>query len=205
MEQNKELSARESLALINETLNNSRQEITRRSGKYLLLWGLLLTVFSLLVFVFWKATGKPYWNFLWFVMPVIGFIAAAFLNKKETVEMPDNAVSRILAGIWRTFGVFAVSVALFTIIYSRANVNPLGTVASVVNLTPMILLLFGMAETVSGVAVRNRAITVAGFLTGVGGLIVCYLLGSMGEADGMLLFTFAGVILAATGLIVKRK
>lgn len=205
MEQNKELSAQESLALINETLNNSRQEITRRSGKYLLLWGILLTVFSLLVFVFWKTTGKPYWNFLWFVMPVIGFIAAAFLNKKETVEMPDNAVSRILAGIWRTFGVFAVSVALFTIIYSRANVNPLGTVASVVNLTPMILLLFGMAETVSGVAVRNRAITVAGFLTGVGGLIVCYLLGSMGEADGMLLFTFAGVILAATGLIVKRK
>lgn len=205
MEQNKELSAQESLALINETLSNSRQEITRRSGKYLLLWGILLTVFSLLVFVFWKTTGKAYWNFLWFVMPVIGFIAAAFLNKKETVEMPDNAVSRILAGIWRTFGVFAVSVALFTIIYSRANVNPLGTVASVVNLTPMILLLFGMAETVSGVAVRNRAITVAGFLTGVGGLIVCYLLGSMGEADGMLLFTFAGVILAATGLIVKRK
>ena len=205
MEQNKELSAQESLALINETLSNSRQEITRRSGKYLLLWGILLTVFSLLVFVFWKTTGKAYWNFLWFVMPVIGFIAAAWLKKKETVEMPDNAVSRILGGIWRAFGVFAVSVALFTIIYSRANVNPLGTVASVVNLTPMILLLFGMAETVSGVAVRNRAITVAGFLTGVGGLIVCYLLGSMGEADGMLLFTFAGVILAATGLIVKRK
>ena len=45
IEKNKEMTAEESLSLITETLNNSRKEITRRSGKYYILWGILLTVF----------------------------------------------------------------------------------------------------------------------------------------------------------------
>jgi len=38
MEQNKEMTAGESLALITETLNNNSKEITRRGGKYFILW-----------------------------------------------------------------------------------------------------------------------------------------------------------------------
>lgn len=203
MEQNKEMSASESLALITKTINESRKEITRHSGKFLLLWGILLTVFSLLVFVLWKTTGKAYWNYLWFVMPVIGFILAAFLRKKESVSLPDNFVSRMLGGIWRAFGAFAVSLAAFTCIYASLNPNPLGTVAASISLSPQILLLFGLAETVSGVAVRNRTITIAGFVTGIGGLILYYLVAAKGDAESMLLFTLAGIVLAVTGLIVK--
>ena len=51
-EQNKEMTAQESLSLITETLNNSRKEITRRSGKYFLFWGVLLTFFSLFIYIF---------------------------------------------------------------------------------------------------------------------------------------------------------
>ena len=50
MDQNKEMSAQESLSLITETLNSNRKEITRRSGKYYLLWGTLLTVLSLIIY-----------------------------------------------------------------------------------------------------------------------------------------------------------
>ena len=53
MEQNKEMTAQQSLNLISETMNNSRKEIVRNSGKYFVLWGVLLTVFSLLVYFLW--------------------------------------------------------------------------------------------------------------------------------------------------------
>ena len=36
IENNKEMTAQESLSLITETLNNSRKEITRRNAKYLI-------------------------------------------------------------------------------------------------------------------------------------------------------------------------
>lgn len=50
-EQNREMTAQESLSLITETLNSSRKEIIQRSSKYYILWGALLTVFSLMVYV----------------------------------------------------------------------------------------------------------------------------------------------------------
>ena len=203
MEQNKEMTARESLSLITETLNNSRKSILHRSGKYLLLWGIALTIVSLAVFVCWKSTGKAASNFLWFLMPLAGGIPASILRKKEREPLPDNAVSRILGGTWMAFGVFAVTIAVFTILYVKANPNPLGAIAVNISLSPMILLLFGLAESISGVAVKNWAIKVAGFVTGVGGVVLYYLMESESGIETTLLFTLAGVVLAITGVVVQ--
>ena len=205
MEQNKEMTAQESLALIAETVNNSRKSIVKRSGKYMLVWGIALTIVSLLVFILWKSTGKEAWNYLWFAMPVIGLVPSYIMKSKETTHLPDNTVSRMLSGIWRTFGVFAVSISVFCILYAKFGSSFFTSLAIGVSLSPMILLLFGMAETISGVAVKNRAIKVAGFITGVGGIILYYILGNMSE-DGIettLLFTLAGIVLALTGVILQ--
>lgn len=205
MEQNKEMTAQESLAIIAETVNNSRKDIVQRSGKYMLVWGIALTIVSLLVFILWKTTGKEAWNYLWFAMPVIGLVPSILMKKKEATRLPDNTVSRMLGGIWRAFGVFSVSIAVFAILYAHFGTSLFASLAVGISLSPMILLLFGMAETVSGIAVKNRAIQVAGYVTGVGGIILYYILGNMSE-DGMettLLFTLAGIVLALTGVILQ--
>ena len=205
MEQNKEMTAQESLALIAETVNNSRKSIVHRSGKYMIVWGISLTLISLLVYILWKTTGKADWNYLWFAMPVIGLIPAFMLKKKETTPLPDNTVSRMLGGVWRTFGVFAVSVSVFSILYAHLGSNALTNIAIAISLSPMILLLFGMAETISGVAVKNRAIQVAGVITGVGGIILYYFLGNLSDSgvETTLLFTLAGIVLVLTGVILQ--
>lgn len=205
MEQNKEMTAQESLAIIAETVNNSRKDIVQRSGKYMLVWGIALTIVSLLVFILWKITGKEAWNYLWFAMPVIGLVPSILMKKKEATRLPDNTVSRMLGGIWRAFGVFSVSIAVFAILYAKFGTSLFASLAVGISLSPMILLLFGIAETVSGIAVKNRAIQVAGYVTGVGGIILYYILGNMSE-DGMettLLFTLAGIVLALTGVILQ--
>ena len=205
MEQNKEMTAQESLALIAETVNNSRKSIVHRSGKYMIVWGISLTLISLLVYILWKTTGKADWNYLGFAMPVIGLIPAFMLKKKETTPLPDNTVSRMLGGVWRTFGVFAVSVSVFSILYAHLGSNALTNIAIAISLSPMILLLFGMAETISGVAVKNRAIQVAGVITGVGGIILYYFLGNLSDSgvETTLLFTLAGIVLVLTGVILQ--
>ena len=205
MEQNKEMTAQESLAIIAETVNNSRKSIVQRSGKYMLVWGIALTIVSLLVFIFWKTTGKQAWNYLWFAMPVLGLIPSYILKSKETTRLPDNTVSRMLAGIWRTFGVFAVSISIFAILYAHMGTSVFTSIAVAISLSPMILLLFGMAETISGVAVKNTTIKVAGFITGVGGIILYFILSNLSE-DGLettLLFTLAGLVLAFSGIILQ--
>ncbi len=103
MEQIKEMTAQESLRLIAETFNKSRKDILRGSARYFMLWGAMLTVISLVIYLLWHLTGKPDWNFLWFAMPVIGYPLAALMGKYD-VAVPQNEVSKMLSGVWRVFG-----------------------------------------------------------------------------------------------------
>ncbi len=209
MEQNKEMTAEESLSLITETLNNSRKEITRRSAKYYILWGTLLTVFSLVIYFLWRLTDKEAWNCLWFAMPVIGFLVAWLGLSKKQEERVSNDVSRITGGIWSTFGIFACAVAIFTLAYSYVSDGALElgrtirAMVSVASLTAEIVLLFGLAESACGVALKNWAMKIAGFVTGIGGLAIYYITGA--NEEQLLIFTFAGLVLVATGLIVKHQ
>jgi len=207
--QSRELTAEESLSLITETLNSSRREITRRSSKYYILWGILLTLFSLIVYALWKLTDQEAWNCLWFAMPVVGFLLARLIGRKDTAVHVQNDVSRITHGIWATFGVFACAVAAFTLAYSYVSdcAHELGrtirAIVSVASLTAEIVLLFGLAESACGVALKNWAMKIAGFVTGIGGLAIYYITGA--NEEQLFIFTFAGLVLMATGLLIKRQ
>lgn len=209
MEQNKEMTAEESLSLITETLNSSRKEITRRSGKYYILWGTLLTLFSLIIYLLWKLTDQAAWNNLWFGMPIIGFLLARLTSRKDTEPHVQNDVSRITQGIWSAFGIFACTVAVFTIAYSYVSDGALDlgrtirVMVSVASLTAEIVLLFGLAESICGVALKNWAMKIAGFVTGIGGLAIYYITGAAEEQ--LFIFTFAGLVLVATGLVIKYQ
>ena len=189
MEQNKEMTVQQSLALISETMNNCRKAILRNNAKGFFLWGALLTVFSLVVYFLWHVSGNPVWNLLWFAMPLIGYPLAALLYKKNDV-VPQSEVGRLLGQIWAVFAVFSLSL------------SALAVFAVPMNITLIIVILLGVAECVSGVVLRNWPIIVSGAILGIGGAVAAVLLKS--EAQ-LLLFTVGGVLLAVTGLIVKSQ
>ena len=184
-------------------MNNNRKDIVRSSGKYFVLWGILLTVFSLLVFTLWKTTGKAVWNNLWFALPAIGYPIARWIKIKDAAPRAENYISRINGGIWGSFGVFACSIALFTVLYSLLGDSQLTAIVLGATLTAQIVLLFGIAETISGIVLKNWTIKIAGWITGIGGLAIFYI--AQAEAEQLFIFTFAGIVLAATGLIVKQQ
>ena len=102
MEQNKEMTASESISLIAQAMNNSRRDILRNNSKYFVLWGCLLTVFSLAIYFLWHGTGSPAWNFLWFVMPIVGFTTAALMGRYGK-EVPTSEIALILRYVWLVF------------------------------------------------------------------------------------------------------
>lgn len=201
--ENKEMTAQESLSLISETLNNSRRDITRRSGKYFLFWGALLTFFSLLVYLLWTTTGSPAWNCLWFAMPAVGIPLERLMRRRKESERVQNDVSRINGGIWAAFGFFACAVSAFTLLFCELNDGIITNLAVAFSLTPEIALLFGLAECISGFTLKNWVIKIAGFVTGIGGLALYYITGA--EKEQMFIFAFAGLVLVITGLIVKYQ
>jgi hypothetical protein len=189
MEQNKEMTAQESLQLISESLNKSRNDILRNSAKYFVLWGILLTATSLAIYLLWHFTGKPQWNFLWFAMPVIGYPLAALVGKSNA-PIPQNEVSKMLGGVWSVFGAFSLALSAIAVFVVPMHV------------TLIIVIILGLAECISGVMLKNWPIIIAGFLLGVGGAIFALLVKS--EAQ-ILIFTLGGVLLLVTGIIMKLQ
>ena len=189
MEQNKEMTAQESLQLISESLNKSRNDILRSSAKYFVLWGILLTATSLAIYLLWHFTGKPQWNFLWFAMPVIGYPLAALVGKSNA-PIPQNEVSKMLGGVWSVFGAFSLALSAIAVFIVPMHV------------TLIIVIILGLAECISGVMLKNWPIIIAGFLLGVGGAIFALLVRN--EAQ-ILIFTLGGVLLLVTGIIMKLQ
>ncbi len=189
MEQNKEMTAQESLQLISDSFNKSRKDILRNSANYFVLWGILLTAISLAIYLLWHLTDKPQWNFLWFAMPVIGYPLAALVGKSNA-PIPQNEVSKMLGGVWTVFGTFALALSAIAVF-----VVPM-------HITLIIVIILGLAECISGVLLRNWPIIIAGFLLGVGGAIFALLVKSDAQ---LLIFTLGGILLLATGFIVKLQ
>lgn len=189
MEQNKEMTASESLALISETFNKSRKDILGNSAKFFILWGALLTATSLVIYLLWHLTGKPEWNFLWFAMSVVGYPLAALMGKYNKA-IPQNEVSKMLSGVWRVFGAFAITLSAVAIFLVPMHV------------TLIIVIIMGLAECMSGVLLKNWPIIIGGFLLGVGGAVFAMLV--KGEAQ-LLIFILGGVLLLVTGCIMKLQ
>lgn len=187
MEQKKEMTAKESLELIAKTMDNSRRDILAASGKHLIFWGTLLTVFSLCIYLLWSSTGKAAWNFLWFAMPVVGLPVAALMGRRSR-PIPENQISKMLDGVWSAYGVFAtVSAAL------SCTVVPF-------NITVAIVLLFGFAESVSGIILKKWVIVVGGFILSMAGLVMGVKFAS--SPAQLLIFAVGGVLLVLTGLLI---
>ena len=92
--------------------------------------------------------------------------------------------------VWCVFAAFSLSLSALA-----AFVVP-------IPMTLTIIIMLGMAESITGVILKNWPIIIGGFILGVGGAVAATMLRT--EAQ-MLLFTLGGVILAATGLIVKLQ
>lgn len=183
------MTASESLKLISESFNKSRKDIIRNSAKYFMLWGALLTVTSLVIYLLWHFTGKPQWNFLWFAMPAIGYPVAAMMGKYN-VAVPQNEVSKMLSGVWSVFGAFAITLSAIAVCLVPMNVSLI------------IVIILGLAECMSGVLLKNWPVIICGFLLGVCGAVFAMLVKNDAQ---LLIFTLGGILLLVTGLIMKLQ
>ena len=120
-------------------------------------------------------------------MPLVGYPLARMIRSKEESAVATNVVSRIISGIWTSFGVFACSLAAFTVLFTIVGDHPLAAIVVGASLTAEIVLLFGLA----------------GFVTGIGSVAIYFITGA--NEEQMFIFTLAGLVLVATGLIVKRQ
>lgn len=190
IEQKNEMTAQQSLNIISEMINESRRTILQSSAKHFMLWGILLIVVSLVIYWLWQSSGSPVWNVVWFAMPALGFPMVRILERKES-DIPQSKINMNIGLIWLTYCIFAVCISVIAMLWIPMNI------------TLILVVLVGFAEAISGFLLKNWAITISGFIIGIGGAVMASLLAA--GAEQLLIFTVCGIMLVITGLIIKSQ
>ena len=198
------LSAENSLRIIAETIERSRRTITKNSGKPLILWGVLVALFSLIIWGLWTKTGSPIWNFLWFAMSAIGFVCMKTLFRNRE-KVPETEVSRMLGKIWMWFGIFATG--FFALVWVAWGIRSLtgveGTLS--VDLTLIILLMMGLGGTLSGAVLGNQVVTASSLIATTFAALFLMVMPT-GSPLRILSFAILGVFaLIVPGIILQKQ
>lgn len=198
------LSAENSLRIITETIERSRNAIAKNTGKPLILWGSLVTVTSVIIWALWSKTGTPMWNLLWFAMTAIGAFGTMLIMRNQE-RVPESETKRILGSIWKWFGIF--SIGLYALLWVVALILYASGETTVlrVDLTLIIALMMGLCGAISGAVMKMKSVSAAACVaTALAVLLV--LLVPDGSPLQILSFAILGVIaLIVPGIIFQKK
>ena len=148
---------------------------------------MILAVVSALIYLLWNGTGNPVWNYLWFLIPVIGVPAAIFISKKGS-DAPKTYLHKTVGWIWCAFGITAVCLTILT-----CTVNPF------VLDTYLITSLFGFTILSTGIVIKSWPIIASGALVVLLGALYTDYAG----AQICLIWLFCGIIMTAGGVIAR--
>ena len=194
--ENTGLSPEKSLQLISEMISKSRLELSKKTGRPFLFWGLCVLITSLLVWLAWSQTGNPKWNLLWYAMIVAGGgLSCLFQRKKgkhEGKQATRTFIGSAIDTTWILFGCISCSVAVINIFVA-------------IPVLLYILLLMGFATALTGSLLKRPAIIACG----VASIIVCIPLGAgfwnMGPDSTLAMSLSALISLVIPGFILNGK
>lgn len=171
----KKLTEQESLSIIAEMISRTRERYIG-DGNIMLMWGYLTVAVTILVWVLLTVTHNPAWNWLWFLIWIIGGTATPIMARKEQVERGvKNYSDRITSQIWSIVGAMAiVATAMclgFLLIGGKDSWSMMFAYA-------LIIVPFG--EIVQGVILKENALKAGGIIGMVIGVFtVCCIAGGV--------------------------
>ena len=102
--EDRKLDAAESLALIGRMIENTRSRMVRNAGRPFLAWGYATAATLIAVWAAVSCTGDARWNYLWFMLPLLGGALMYFTRPKAAEGSVHTYVDRVLDLIWSVIG-----------------------------------------------------------------------------------------------------
>ena len=151
MEERK-LNEKESLELIAQMIQNSKKNLQVGRGNQFILWGWLGAITSLAVMSMLMLTNNPMWNWLWFVIPIIGWPLMMWQMKKE--EKPVvTFTDKVLKTVWISIGGIGMTGLLLLAIYAK----------NMMLMLPGACILMAIGVFITGAILDDRALKIRTF------------------------------------------
>ena len=174
----KKLDPQESIELITRMIRNTRQRLERHSGRPFLIWGYTTVAVSLLNYSLNIAGADPAWSLSWFLIPVLGILLMRLFPEKKSSE-PRTEIDRIVNSLWIVCSLALVPIFLFSFLHGLSY-RP--------SLFALITLVMAIGTAATGLIVRSKVYTVAGFLAMAGSVLFAlhdFRLGRLAQTVGI--------------------
>lgn len=145
------MNEKESLEFISQMISNTQQRFQKHNALPFLVFGYATVLVSVVVWCLLSTTHLPQWNLLWLSIPVIGYGAMRLLSsksKRRRVTFVDKAIMYV----WMVIGICMILMSLLTFFIS-------------IPILFEVVLLMGIAVTLTGLLAKLKIITVAGILS----------------------------------------
>ena len=163
MEEKNNMTAERSLEIITEQIERSRKAVSKTTGQSLYVSGLCtmgMAVVVAIVNLLLVNTGfTPLGHLLWFTLPVIIWLAMRNIHKQGE-PVPTTLIGSLVGKTWWTFAVFVLGFFLTALLWNKILAlsvgDPTAYLAHRVNITPIIILLMGMAIAITGHILKSK-------------------------------------------------
>src|SRR5574344_1311922 len=152
----KTLNEKESLELISQMIQNTKEKMEQGTGNIMLMWGYLTVAISILVYVCLILTHNGQWNWAWFAIPVIGYPIMVLMDRKEKQKTSycKTHIDSTISTIWSVLGICMFFATFFFCWKNYAIV-----------LMPIALILMGIGSTFTFAILKMKKVS---FFCGLG-------------------------------------
>ncbi|MDE6638062.1 MAG: hypothetical protein K2K32_07505 [Muribaculaceae bacterium] len=175
--------------------------IARTKTRYLgsrnmLMWGYLVVITTISVWVMLATTHNHVWNWLWFAIPLIGFPTTSMIAHKQQRHRGATSYSdKVTSRLWTIFGISQIVLIILCLGFSL-----LGEIDCWGAMLVYPILLASGAEIAQGLIVRENCLILGGIFGLIAGMIT--LCGIVGEVPFVVNWYMPLFILAIVAMMI---
>lgn len=111
--EDKKLTPKESMELIASMIQASKQRVAMSDLRIPTMWATISILTAVAVWVLITTTHNPWFNFIWFAIPVIGLPANILLSAKDrNKNYKKTFIDIVIDGIWKAVGYIAIGATI---------------------------------------------------------------------------------------------
>lgn len=167
MEENMELTAERSLEIITEQLEKSRRAVSKDTGRWLFVTGLIAMIMSVIVASINILTLSPLAHLLWFALPVVIWLVMKYVNRNR-VPVPESFVGTLVRKTWYTILAFSLVYVVIATVWNivlQHYESPEVFLYAGMHITPTILTLLAVAVSMTGLILKKGTLVWFGLLS----------------------------------------
>lgn len=171
--EDKKLTPNESMELIASMIQKTKRRVAYPDFRISVMWAVLSIITAVAAWILLSTTHNPWFNFVWFAIPVVGIPVNLILaGKAHCRNMAKTYIDKVSDGLWKSVGYIAIGLTIGCFIAQQCG-HPQAWIVMLY----YAFIVVGLGAVVSGLLLKENSYIFGGMVSVFSGfaIIICNL------------------------------